>query len=110
VKAKRSLLHKIVGGLMVATFFFATTPHDFVHDELAAHRDTVDYFHKYTGVSKIHIHCDFLRVSLSPTLPGHQALFRFQAPVHYLFFVASLIAISHRYIHHHFLRGPPHIC
>lgn len=95
---------------MVATFFFAATPHNFIHDELVAHKDTVDPVHKHTGVSKIHIHCEFLQVSLSPTLPGHPSLFLFQSLIQHLLFVSPVIAVSFSRLLPCYLRGPPHTC
>jgi len=95
---------------MAATFFFAATPHEFIHDELASHKDTIDHYHKHAGVSKVHIHCEFLRVSLSPTLPGHLPIFLIQSTFQYLFFVSPAISVSLSPVSHHFLRGPPHAC
>lgn len=110
VKTQRPLIHKITWALMVAVFFFAATPHDFIHDELATHKDTVDSFHKHPGVSKIHIHCEFLRVSLSPTLPGNQAVVLFHAILHQLRFEEPVFSSPETFIFHYYLRGPPASC
>lgn len=97
-----------MGGVMVAAFFFAATPHDFIHDEIASHKDTVDGVHRHAGVSKVHIHCDFLRVSLSPTLPGHPDIFQAPAAVYNLCLGQPLSSRPQDFICHFFLRGPPH--
>jgi hypothetical protein len=96
-----------MGAVMVAVFFFAATPHDFIHDEIASHKDTVDGVHKHAGVSKVHIHCDFLRVSLSPTLPGHAHIFHAPATAYNICFRQPLSSRAQDFICHFFLRGPP---
>lgn len=92
---------------MVVVFFFAATPHDFIHDELASHKDTVDGIHKHPGVSKIHIHCEFLRESLSPTLPGHAPLLSLDIPGYHLRFEEEAVPAPETFLFHYFLRGPP---
>ncbi len=53
---------------MVAGFFFATTPHDFIH-LFTGHQDTVDHYQPgKTELSKVHIHCQFLQVNLASYL------------------------------------------
>lgn len=96
-----------MGAAMVAVFFFAATPHDFIHDEIARHKDTIDGVHKHAGVSRLHIHCDFLRVSLSPTLPGQCPVFHAPAPAYSISLQEPLFTRSQDFICHFFLRGPP---
>jgi len=95
---------------MVATFFFASTPHDFIHDELLSHKDTVDHYHKHAGVSKIHIHCDFLRISLSPTIPGQLVIHYISAAEYNILFVYPAVSITSYFTHYYYLRGPPSSC
>ena len=57
---------------LLAAFVFASTPHDFIH-EFTGHKDTVDVYLGHTAVSIVHIHCEFLRILLSPTLPASAA-------------------------------------
>lgn len=104
---KRTILHKIAWGFMVAVFFFAATPHTFVHNVLEDHRDTIDGIHKHPGVSDVHIHCEFLRVSLSPTLPGHPPVYHFVSHEFHIHFLAPLISLTKYYFFHYYLRGPP---
>lgn len=92
---------------MVMVFFFAATPHDFIHDELAHHKDTVDTVHHHTGVSKIHIHCEFLRESLSPTLPGTQSPVFFHTISRLLSFTEPVFTSPESFFFHYYLRGPP---
>jgi hypothetical protein len=107
VKAKTPLLYKIVWGFMAAVFFFAATPHDFIHDELAHHTDTVDGYHKHAGVSTVHIHCEFLRVSLSPTLPGTVQAVVLHQTLHQLRFSEPVFSSPETFTFHYYLRGPP---
>lgn len=51
---------------MLAIFLFAISPHQFIHDAITHHRDTVDHFHPDTEVSHHHTHCDFLHVVHAP--------------------------------------------
>lgn len=95
---------------MVAVFFFAATPHDFIHDELASHKDTVDGIHKHTGVSVIHIHCEFLQVSLSPTLPGQPHLLSAGVCLKRLWFGEKALPAPETTLLHYRLRGPPESC
>jgi hypothetical protein len=95
---------------MVATFFFAATPHDFIHDEIASHKDTIDHYHKHPGVSKVHIHCDFLRESLSPSLPGNPAAVHFNISEYNICFEAPVLSSPQHLTFHYFLRGPPVTC
>lgn len=95
---------------MVALFFFAATPHDFIHDEIAAHKDTIDGHHKHTGVSKAHIHCEFLQVSLSPSLPGHQPALHLNTSAYNICFRENVPATPFQLPYHSFLRGPPACC
>lgn len=95
---------------MAAVFFIAATPHDFIHDELATHKDTVDGYHKHTGVSKVHIHCEFLRVSLSPTLPGTWQTAVFHVILHQLRFEEPVFCSPETFTFHYYLRGPPSSC
>ena len=108
--AKRSLIYKIACGLMVATFFFAATPHNFIHDELASHKDTVDHHHKYPEVSNKHTHCEFLQVSLSPSLPGHLATFHYHIAEYNICYEIPVIAAPDHFVFRYFLRGPPETC
>lgn len=110
LKARGTLLYKIMWGLMVAVFFFASTPHDFIHDEIAAHKDTVDGYHKHAGVSKAHVHCEFLQVSLSPSLPGQQLVLHFHVPVQGSSLPFEPSAAPSPVVPHAFLRGPPAFC
>lgn len=95
---------------MVAVFFFATTPHDFIHDEIVSHRDTVDGYHKHAGVSKAHVHCEFLQSSLSPSLPAQPPLFHFQVSLYCPILPESVLSASRPAIPHTSLRGPPAFC
>ncbi|GAA4319323.1 hypothetical protein GCM10023143_32690 [Compostibacter hankyongensis] len=54
---------------VLAVFFFAILPHDFIHD-FAGHRDTVDHYNTGLSWSRHHIHCDFLKIIIAPYLPG----------------------------------------
>lgn len=94
---------------MVAVFFFAATPHTFVHNVLEDHRDTIDGIHRHPGVSDVHVHCEFLRVSLSPTLPGHPPVYHFVSHEFHIHFLAPVISLTKYYVFHYFLRGPPEI-
>jgi hypothetical protein len=95
---------------MVAVFFFAATPHDFIHDEIVAHKDTVDGIHKHAGVSKAHVHCEFLQESLSPSLPGQQPALHFHSSLYNICFPEAVLTAPRQTVHHFFLRGPPAFC
>lgn len=95
---------------MVAVFFFAATPHDFIHDEVVSHSDTIDSFHAHSTVSKIHIHCEFLRESLSPSLPGEQPQYFFAWTARHLQFAECCPTAPVQYVFTLFLRGPPSAC
>lgn len=95
---------------MVAVFFFAATPHNFIHDEFVPHKDTIDRYHKHAGVSKVHVHCEFLQVSLSPSLPGQQLILHFHTSAYSLCFSQQIFAPPHQTVSHFCLRGPPSFC
>lgn|GEM_PF-6995768 len=95
---------------MVAVFFFAATPRDFVHDEVVSHMDTIDNVHAHPGFSKVHIHCEFLREFLSPSLPGEQPQYFFTWTAQHLLFAASCPIAPVQYLCTLFLRGPPSAC
>ncbi|MGH2644455.1 MAG: hypothetical protein ACRDE2_10940 [Chitinophagaceae bacterium] len=99
-------MHKIAWGFMVAVFFFAVTPHAFTL-EFAAQKQTIDGIHTHPGVSKVHIHSEFLRISLSPTLPGHLVAVRSNFVPLYIHFEAPVIGPPGYFTFHYFLRGPP---
>ncbi|TAN14942.1 MAG: hypothetical protein EPN37_11050 [Chitinophagaceae bacterium] len=92
---------------MVAVFLFAATPHTFVHNLIEDHRDTVDGIHKHPGISDVHIHCEFLRISLSPTLPGHLPVYHFISKEFPVLFIVPAISLPVHDVFHQFLRGPP---
>jgi len=54
---------KIISLFLLAIFFVATTPDEFIHS-LADHHDTVDSNSPITSVSIRHIHCEALQLSL----------------------------------------------
>lgn len=110
VQGRQTLLNKIVWAFMVAVFFFAATPHDFIHNEIVSHKDTIDGHHKHAGVSKVHVHCEFLQVSLSPSLPGQQPILHFHTSAYNLCFSEQTLAAPHQAVPHFFLRGPPAFC
>lgn len=110
VKKQYSLLYKITCVLMAVIFFFAATPHDFIHNEFVSHKDTVDGIHKHAGVSKVHIHCEFLRISLSSTLPGHQVAVSLHATTYPVCFESLVLFSPFQVVSHYYLRGPPTIC
>lgn len=108
--SRNTPLFKIVCGFMVAVFFFATIPHDFLHNEFVAHKDTVDGIHHHEGVSKVHIHCEFLRISLSSTLPAHQVAVSLYETTYAVCFESPVLCSPTQIVSHYFLRGPPNIC
>lgn len=95
---------------MLAVFFFAVTPHEFIHDEIASKKDTVDGIHTHPGISKIHIHSEFLRVSLSPTLPGEHVILCLNNPEYNIYFETLTLSAHNYHSFHYFLRGPPSSC
>ncbi len=103
----RSVIQKILSIGMLAVFLFASMPHEFVHDEITGHRDTVDHYHSHTQVSHHHTHCKFLQEVLAPYLPGHFD----EPPLCVVDFAILSIAIpaffSADTLFYNSLRGPP---
>lgn len=71
-KLRASKLFRWEAILLLAVFVFASTPHDFIH-QFTGHQDTRDVYLGHTAVSVVHIHCEFLRILLSPTVPSAEA-------------------------------------
>lgn len=92
---------------MLAIFFFAIMPHEFIHDEIARHKDTVDLHHSHELVSPHHIHCNFLQVVLAPYLPGHIETFQAIEVSFHISSKAALPFFSIETLFHIHLRGPP---
>lgn len=67
---KRTFLGKVFALAMMAAFFFAIIPHDFIHG-FTGHQDTRDVYHPFDNISHKHTHCAFLNIAISPYVEGH---------------------------------------
>ncbi|MEO6167599.1 MAG: hypothetical protein ABIO98_08785, partial [Chitinophagales bacterium] len=66
------MVRQITSWFLLATFLFAAVPQDLIH-LLAEHEDTIDVFHADLQVSKMHLHCCSLELSL-PLFIGSAAV------------------------------------
>ncbi len=101
------VIQKIVSGWMLVVFFFAITPHQFVHDVINHHHDTVDFFHTDMEVSSHHTHCDFLHVVHAPftgVYTVHQSGVFFK---HVVFVAPAVSFYAAERLFYIDLRGPP---
>ncbi|HEY6082516.1 MAG TPA: hypothetical protein VIU45_03605 [Chitinophagaceae bacterium] len=107
---RKKLIQQFFSLFVAITFFFATTPHDFIH-LFAGHKDTIDHYYPgKTELSNKHIHCEFLRIAIATfvssaeyhlvCLEQHFQELSVIIPVSYYF---NLPRTS-------YLRGPPAFC
>ncbi len=107
----RNKLFQQVFSLFVAiTFFFATTPHDFIH-LFAGHKDTIDHYYPgRTDVSNKHIHCEFLRIAIA-TFVSSEEYHLVHIEQCYKELSVIIPVIYHSNLPHtSYLRGPPALC
>ncbi|HUX84091.1 MAG TPA: hypothetical protein VMV20_02585 [Chitinophagaceae bacterium] len=101
------MLQRIFAGLTLLVFLIGTTPRDFLHQEFAHHKDTVDGIHHETGVSIQHIHCDFLHILLAQYVSGHTQVLP-AAPSSFLDLNCTCFIVFHStFFAHASLRAPP---
>ncbi len=92
---------------MLVVFFFACMPHEFIHDEISGHKDTIDYHHKHTQVSHHHIHCKFLQEVLAPYVAGNFQKLQVSEISFSVLAKTPLPFFSAERLFYNTLRGPP---
>ncbi len=107
----RKQVIKIVSWLMIAVFFVAVAPKEYVHEVLFHHHDTVHPVYKKGEIvfTPKHIHCDFLGFAFAPYVASPQQLLLFKgATVHTANYLLPAYQFSYSSEHHvASLRGPP---
>lgn len=69
--------------------------------------DTKDVYLGHTAVSIVHIHCEFLRILLSPTLPASAAVVEMPAVQRLVWQQPDSIQTPHSTLVYRQHRGPP---
>ncbi len=104
---EHSIIQKMTSGFLLVVFLFAIAPHNFIHDVVAHHQDTVDHFHLDTEVSSHHTHCKFLQVVIAPftSVDNH---FKAEVPFTYMDYAESMPSFyTEDTFTAFYLRGPP---
>ena len=96
---------------MIAVFFVAVAPKEYVHEVLFHHHDTVHPVYKKGEIviTPKHIHCDFLGFAFAPYLATEKQFLSFnEVTVHTTSYVIPSYQFYYSSEHHvASLRGPP---
>lgn len=107
MKRTYTVIQKILSQILLAVFLFALMPHEFIHDEIARHKDTVDLHHSHDAVSPHHIHCKFLQVVLAPYLAGQVEAVNPVQHAYCVFRETPVTFFGIKRLYYNTLRGPP---
>ena len=107
----RKRVVKIVSWLMIAVFFVAVAPKEYVHEALFHHHDTVHPVYKKGEIviGPKHTHCAFLGFAFAPYVASPQQFLSFkEVAVHTANYILTHYHFSYSSEHHvTSLRGPP---
>jgi hypothetical protein len=97
---------------MIAVFFVAVAPKEYVHEVLFHHHDTVHPVYKKGEIvfSSKHIHCGFLGFAFAPYVAAEKQVFSpKEVTVHSTNYLLPAYHFSYSSEHHvTSLRGPPY--
>lgn len=102
-----SFKQKILSLCTLMVFFFAITPHEFIHNEITHHKDTIDHYHAHSSVTPKHIHCKFLQEVIAPYIAGSIDVLPNIHVSYYTYAEQTFSYLPAKTLFHFNLRGPP---